>query len=199
MEETRPELQEIEPGYQFKASGGGDYVKLPEKKLLKAYVDSIKMTSQVDEFKTLPDGKPNPNYGKDKTVLVFGFKVDEPELEGNGQVYTRWVSEAVSERSNLGKISDALLGSWNAILEVEEVKHLYGLPLQIVLIPGKKNPDRQTVDIDKLMPADPSQAKTEPTKADVEVSAEEFEALASGDGKAAAALEAALETGKTVS
>lgn len=199
MEETRPELQELEPGYQFKASGGGDYVKLPEKKLLKAHVDSIKMTTQVDEFKTLPDGKPNPHYGKDKTILIFGFKVDEPELEGNGQVYTKWVSESVSDRSNLGKISDALLGRWDAILQVEDPKHLYGLPLQIVLVPGKKDPNRQTVDVDKLMPADESQAKVEPTKADAVVSEAEFDAIASGDQTAAQALEAALEGTKTVS
>lgn len=157
MEEAKP--TDVAPDFRFNISSGSDeYVPAPVDQPLKAHVRSIRETKQVDEFKTRPDGSPNPNYGKEKQILVFGFKLDESDAKG--QVYTAWVSNNVSERSNLGRISKALFGDHLKIATVA-ASEILGLPLRITLRPGKRNPDRLNVDVEKLFGPTEDQKRVE--------------------------------------
>ena len=156
------EFTPLDNDFTFKGAGK-DYAPAPVKKLLKANIVGVDQTTQIDNFQKKPDGKPNPNYGKPQDMFVFKFKLNDPSAgEANGQVYTKWVSAAVSERSGLGKISDAVFGSPTGILE-HKAGDLMGAPLQIALKPGTKDPERLVVDVDKLMPATDDQEKIDVT------------------------------------
>lgn len=167
------------------SSGGGeDYKPAPIKKHLKANLSDVEEVYPLDTFKTKADGTPNPNYNKPKKTYVLKFKLnDESAGPANGQVYTSWVSPSVSERSNLGKFSDALLGDPGAVLKVKK-SDLLGLPIQVYLIPSKKNPDRLVIDVAKVIPATEDQERIVP-----DVVLEDIE---EGQDNAAA-LEAALD------
>jgi hypothetical protein len=163
--DEKPEVKDLDNSFSF-SSGSSDYVPAPVNKPLKAHVDSVKVTSQIDNFKTRPDGTPNPTYGQPKDIFIFNFKLDETDAKG--QTYQAWVSTAVSDRSNLGKISEALLGSWSELIAKDDkgqskytVKDLIGLPLKVTLRPGKTNPDRLNIDVNKLFPPDEDQKRVE--------------------------------------
>lgn len=154
--EERAELREVEPDMTFQVDG--DYADAPINKPLKANLVYIKVTEQIDNFKTKPGGEENPNYGKPVKKYIWGFKVNDSELEADGQVYTKWTGAFPTERSDMGKISEALLGSWDEIKRVT-AKDLLGLPIQITLKPGTKDPSKLQVNADKLFPADKGQEK----------------------------------------
>lgn len=181
--EDRPEVKDLDPNFSFSSTGSSDYIPAPVNKPLKAHVDSVKTTTQIDNFKTRPDGTANPSYGQEKQIFIFNFKLDETEAKG--QTYQAWVSSAVSDRSNLGKISEALLGSWGELIAKDAkgpkyaIKDLEGLPVQITLRPGKTNPDRLNVDVNKLFPPTDEQVKTVkdvvPTSEEVEAGDPDFD------------------------
>lgn len=151
MNQERPEVKELADDFSFTGSGK-TYLPVPTKKLLKFNIKDVKTTSQIDNYKTKPDGSENPNYGKDVDMFIFEFVLNDPsQKEANGQVYSKWVTTSVSDKSNLGKISDAVFGSPTAILEHKK-GDMKGMPLQAALAPGKKDPAKLVIDIDKLMP-----------------------------------------------
>lgn len=159
--EERAELVDVAPDAGF-SPAGKDYAVAPVKKMLKANLWTLRETEQIDNYKTKPGGEDNPNFGKPVKKYVWGFKLNEPDLEANGQVYTAWTGAFPSEKSDMGKISDALLGSWSEIIK-HKAADLLGLPIQIALKPGSTDPTRLVVDKDRFMPADESQSKVDVT------------------------------------
>lgn len=164
--EDKPVITSLDDNFIF--SGGGnsdDYKPAPVGEPLEAHVYDIEQTEQIDNFKTRPDGTPNPNYGKPVKKLIFKFKLDKTEVAGaaGGQVYTCWVGASVSDKSNLGRISTAIYGSALGLLEHKKGA-VIGMPLRITLKPQKTNPERSVVDVEKLFPPTAKQTKTVVTR-----------------------------------
>lgn len=161
MNQERPEVKELSDDFAF-TGGGKTYLPVPTKKLLQFNIKDVKKTEQIDNFKTKPDGTENPNYGKPQEMFIYEFQLNDPSTpEANGQVYSKWVTTSVSDKSNLGKISDAVFGSPTAILEHKKGDFI-GMPLQAALAPGKKDPAKLVIDIDKLMPPTDDQKRLTP-------------------------------------
>jgi hypothetical protein len=166
MNQDRPEIKELSNDFAF-TGGGKSYIPVPVKKLLQFNIVDVKTTEQIDNFKTKPDGSDNPNYGKSVDMYIVEFELNDPSTpDANGQVYTKWVTTSVSDKSNLGKISDAVFGSPTAILEHKK-GDLVGAPVQAALAPGKKNPERLVIDVDKIMPPLDGQKRLEVKTGDV--------------------------------
>lgn len=158
--QPKSDFSPVDDNFQF-SGRQKPYAPAPTKKPLKANITDITQTEQINNFKTTPDGKPNPLFGKPETMFVFKFQLnDESAGEANGQIYTKWVSGKVSERSGLGKISEALYDSPTAIQEYKAAD-IKGSPIQIVLVPGKKDPTKLVVDVDKLLPPTNDQVRLE--------------------------------------
>lgn len=176
----RPEITTLDSGFVFESTAR-ERIEAPNKKMLKFHALPMETTTQVDTFKTLPSGDANPNYGKDKTVLIFKGELDESGAKG--QWYSAWVSPAISDRSKLGKISEALFGSFDAI-KGKTAADVEGQPFQCAL-KWNKDETRQVLDLDKIMPADDSQTRVSADVVltdipDAPISDEELEAAFGG-------------------
>lgn len=158
------EFKTVDPSTTF-TSASKPYVAAPTKKLLKFHVGQLETTEQINNFKTTPDGKENPDYGKPQPVLIFKGVLDEGEAAG--QSYSSWITGyykdgqpvySMGDRSKLGKIDEALGGVFAGGTPAGEIE---GLPFQCALVPGKKNPEKLLLDIDKIMPAADDQVRVE--------------------------------------
>lgn len=166
-------FSKVSPDFKFEsASASKEYVPAPVNKLLKFHVAELGTTEQINNFKTTPDGKDNPDYGKPQPVLIFKGELDETEAAG--QRYSTWVTGyykdgvakyAFGDRSKLGKIAEAFGG----VAEFQKLSagELLGTPFQCALMPGKKDANKQLLNVDKIMPADDSQTKVQVEVADV--------------------------------
>lgn len=158
--DNKQEFRPVDPDTTFESSGGKAYVPAPTKKMLKFHVGPFEETEQINNFKTLPTGEPNPDFGKPQPVLIFKGVLDESVAAG--QTYSTWITGyykdgkkvyAMGDRSKLGKIAEALCGSVEAF-KATPAGQLVGQTFQCSLVPGKTNPDRLLLDIDKIMPSD---------------------------------------------
>lgn len=169
MEEVKQEFKPVDASVTF-ASAGKEYVAAPTKKLLKFNVAPFETTEQINQFKTTPDGKTNPDYGKPQPVLIF--KAMLAEGEGKGQTYSTWITGyyqngdkskpvySMGDRSKLGKIAEALCGSVSEFQKLT-AGEIVGLPFLCALAEGKKDPSRLVLNIDKIMPPADDQAREE--------------------------------------
>jgi hypothetical protein len=171
------EFRTLDRGATF-VSASKPYVTAPIKKLLKFHVGPFETTEQINKFKKTPSGDDNPDYGKPQPVLIFKGVLDSSVKSENGddakgQLYTSWITGyykdddptkpvySMGERSKLGKIAEALAGSVEAFSKLT-AGEIEGMPFQCSLAPGKKNPERLVLDIDKIMPPADDQVRVEP-------------------------------------
>jgi hypothetical protein len=155
---------QLDNSFQF-AGATKEYVPAPTNKLLKFHVSELETTEQINNFKTNPDGTENSDYGKPQPVLIFKAELDEGDAKG--QVYSRWITGyykdgkpqySLGDKSNLGKIAGGLVGSVAEFTKLS-AGDLLGMPFQCALQPGKKDPLRLTLNIDKIMPPSDDQHK----------------------------------------
>jgi hypothetical protein len=155
---------QLESDFQF-SSPTKEYVPAPTNKLLKFHVSELEKTEQINSFQKNPDGSENPDYGKPQPVLIFKAELDEGLAKG--QVYSRWITGyykdgkpqySLGEKSNLGKIAVGLVGSVAEFTKLT-AGELIGMPFQCALQPGKKDPLRLTLNIEKIMPPADDQIK----------------------------------------
>lgn len=173
VQEKPKQVYEDVESFEF---GGKKYVAAPVDEPLEAYVSAIKKTFQLnDRFKTTKDGEPNPTYGKEVPQYCIDWRLAESAAEG--QIYKSWITFgydakndefflAVSDKSNMGKISKALFGNARAIKTMDP-KDVLGTRLRITMETSKSNPERVVVNLDKLFPT-----KLADKKVDLTVQAE---------------------------
>jgi hypothetical protein len=176
-------FKQVDPGFKFEAAAANkEYVPAPVNKLLKFNVSELETTEQINNFKTTPTGEDNPDFGKPQPVLIFKGKLAGNGIEADGQVYSTWITGyykdgeakySFGDRSKFGKIAEALSGT---VAEFHKLSagEIIGLPFQCALQPGKKDPNKQLLNVDKIMPADESQSKlTSTEKTDLDRAMEE--------------------------
>lgn len=176
----------VDPSTSF-ASAKKEYIAAPTKTLLKFNVAPFETTQQINKFKTTPDGKTNPDFGKPQPVLIFKGRLAEGEAAG--QLYSTWITGyykdgdesqprySMGERSKFGKVAEALVGSVDAFQKLT-AGDIEGMPFQCSLKPSKNNPDRLVLDIDKIMPptADQKRIEHDTVVADIPENVEDLDA-----------------------
>jgi hypothetical protein len=166
--QDKPVFSAVDPDESF-ASSTKKYVPAPVNKLFKFHVSELEKTVQVNNYKTDMNGNPNPDFGKAQPVLIFKAKLDsstdaDPEKDAKGQLYSSWITGFYDKdgkerytfgpKSKFGKIAEALTGS---VEEFQALKasQIIGLPFQCALSAGTKDPNKQNLNIDKILgPAD---------------------------------------------
>jgi hypothetical protein len=171
------EITTLENDFIF-TSNTVERIPAPVNKMLKFHTLPFEKTTRINSFKTLPNGDPNPKFGQEEAVLIFKAMLDETDAKG--QWYSAWVSTAISDRSNLGKISEALFGTYDGI-KGKAAAELVDLPFQCSLTTytTKTGEERQALNLDKIMPAADGQTVPEldPTE---EISMEDFDKAIAG-------------------
>lgn len=145
----RPEITKLEDDFIF-TSAERERIAAEVGEPLQFHTMPFEKTTRTNTFKTLPNGDANPNYGKEEPVLIFKAELDEGDAKG--QWYSAWVSTSISERSQLGKISTALFGTFDGI-KGKTAAELVNLPFRCSLkeYKTKTGETRQALDLDKII------------------------------------------------
>lgn len=145
----RPEITTLEEDFVF-TSAERTRIDAEVGEPLMFHTLPFEKTTRTNTFKTLPNGDANPNFGKEEAVLIFKAELDEGDAKG--QWYSAWISTAISDKSNLGKISEALFGTYDGI-KGKTASELVNLPFRCSLRGYKSatGEDRQALDLKKIL------------------------------------------------
>lgn len=129
MDENKIEYQEIDETNDFKITrSGGDYALVEEGEPYEAHITDVKRVW-------------TENFDKTETVekAVVYFELDEGD--GQGQVYTKWITPSSNPKSVMYTLLNAVFGDeWPEDLRLK--KHLPGRTLRILF--ENKNTDNGT-------------------------------------------------------
>lgn len=161
----------VDPDEMFSAPSK-TYVHAPLNKLLKFHAVQPEKTTQINTYKTKPDGSPNPDYDKPQPMLIFKAMLDS-DVPGKGQIYNAWITGyydqdgkecySFGDRSKFGAIAAALAGSVASFHKLK-TSDWVGMPFQASLQANKKDPEngRQLLNINKIMPPAEDQSRFVP-------------------------------------